>query len=101
MAGAKGHCKDINVQRHIVLLKHYQKHYIFGLLRGNTPIIIVDCPHERMNLMLRLKGRLGQHFLSPGSFLNVKGSFSLVARYPWGLVNLSSHDFSFTFKSVI
>lgn len=34
------------------------KHYIFGLMRDNSPMIVIAILHERMHLIKRLKNRL-------------------------------------------
>lgn len=58
MAYEKGYFKDIDVSGRVVRIKHCQKHYIFALIRKNTPITVIAIFHERMDLMNKLKGRL-------------------------------------------
>ena len=58
MAKGKGHFKEIKVQKHKVRVKHCQKHYVFGLIRNNKPMLIIAIYHERMDLIKRLKKRL-------------------------------------------
>ncbi len=58
MAIGKGFLRKIDVQGRKVLIKHCQKHYIFGLVRDGSPLLVIALFHERMDLMARLKGRL-------------------------------------------
>lgn len=58
MAKGEGHYRDKILSRYIVRVKHCQKHYIFGLMRDNTPMLVIAIFHERMDLMRRLKDRL-------------------------------------------
>ena len=59
MARGEGYFKEIDVKGRIIRVKHCGKHYIFGLVRENRPLIVIAFLHERMNLMARLKRRLG------------------------------------------
>jgi plasmid stabilization system protein ParE len=58
MAKSEGHYKDIDVDGHIIRVKHCQKHYLFALLKENEPMLVLAIFHERMDLMKRLKKRL-------------------------------------------
>ncbi len=58
MAKGEGVYKDEKVLRYTVRIKHCQKHYIFGVIRDNAPMIIIAIFHEKMELMKRLKKRL-------------------------------------------
>ena len=58
IAKNSGYYKDIKVKGRTVRVKHCQKHYIFGLLRESSPMIIIAFFHERMEIMTRLKDRL-------------------------------------------
>lgn len=58
MAQETGYFKDIDVSGRIVRIKHCQKHYIFALIRKNSPMMVIAIFHERMDLMTRLKDRL-------------------------------------------
>jgi len=53
-----GQFKVIDVSGYQVIIKHCQKHYIFGLVRNNEPLLIIAILHEQMDLMQRLKSRL-------------------------------------------
>ena len=59
LANAKGQFKTIEVSAHKVLIKRCQKHYIFALDEPNRPLLIIAILHERMDLIQRLKNRLG------------------------------------------
>ena len=59
MAKDKGYFKDIKIKKRTVRIMHCQKHYIFGLVRNEAPLMIIALFHERMDLMVRLKKRLG------------------------------------------
>ena len=37
---------------------HCQHHYIFGILRENSPMLIVAILHERMDMIKQLENRL-------------------------------------------
>lgn len=39
-------------------MKKSGKHYIFGLMQDNAPMIVVAFLHERMEILQRLKNRL-------------------------------------------
>ena len=58
-----GHKKEIDVSGHQVILKHCQKHYIFGLQRNDKPLLIIAILHEQMDLMQRLKNRLNKSII--------------------------------------
>ena len=58
MAKNKVHFKDLTIENHTIRVKHCQRHYIFGLLLDDQPMIIITFLHEKMDLMKRLKGRL-------------------------------------------
>ncbi len=50
--------KEFSINKHRVQVIHCQKHYIFGLLRKELPVLIIAIFHERMDLMRRLQKRL-------------------------------------------
>lgn len=50
--------KEFNIKKHEMQVIHCQKHYIFGLIRGGLPVLIIAIFHERMDLMRRLQKRL-------------------------------------------
>ncbi len=58
MTKGEGHYKDIKIQAHTVRVKHCQKHYIFGLMQSDEPMLVLAIFHERMELMKQLKKRL-------------------------------------------
>lgn len=58
MAEGSGYFRDNKVKNRTIRIKHCQKHYIFGLVRKNSPIMIIAIFHEQMDLMDRLKNRL-------------------------------------------
>jgi plasmid stabilization system protein ParE len=58
MSMSMGHYKDAKIEGYIIRIKHCQNHYIFGLVRKNTPLMVIAFFHERMDLMSRLKNRL-------------------------------------------
>ncbi|MCG8640636.1 MAG: type II toxin-antitoxin system RelE/ParE family toxin [Desulfobacterales bacterium] len=58
MAKHEGHFKETEVKGRTIRIKHCRKHYIFGLVRDNGPLMIIALFHERMDLMTRLKNRL-------------------------------------------
>ena len=58
LAASKGYFKEVKIKGRIVLIKHCQKHYIFGLVRRSKPLMIIAFLHERMDLITRLKRRL-------------------------------------------
>ena len=59
LANKKGAFKKLDVSDNEILIKHCQKHYIFALNEPNRPLLIIAIFHERMDLMQRLKNRLG------------------------------------------
>lgn len=59
LANKKGQLKTIEVSEYEVLIKRCQKHYIFALNEPNQPLLIIAIFHERMDLIQRLKNRLG------------------------------------------
>lgn len=59
MANGKGYFKDTKIKGRSIRIKHCQKHYIFSLVPKDAPIIVIAFFHERMDLMTRLKKRLG------------------------------------------
>lgn len=59
MAKGEGYFKEIKVKKRTVRIMHCQKHYIFGLVRDKAPLMIIALFHEKMDLMTRLKKRLG------------------------------------------
>lgn len=58
LAQKQGHFQEIDVNGKIVLVKHCQHHYIFGLVRDDLPMLVIAVFHERMDLMKRLRNRL-------------------------------------------
>lgn len=58
LAQDRGYYKEIKVKSHMVKVKHCQKHYIFGLVRKNRPLMIIALLHERMDMIARLANRL-------------------------------------------
>ena len=58
MSQSKGHYRDTKIQGRTVRIKHCQKHYIFGLMRKDAPMMVIALFHERMDLMTRLKNKL-------------------------------------------
>lgn len=57
-AQGKGSYKDRQIGAHKIRIKHCQKHYIFSLIRTDSPILVLAIFHEKMDLMTRLKNRL-------------------------------------------
>jgi len=58
MAKGEGSYRNLKVDTYLVRVKHCQKHYIFGLVESEQPILILALFHESMDLMNRLKTRL-------------------------------------------
>lgn len=58
MSQGEGQFKDKKVLRRTVRIKHCQKHYIFGVIKPDVPMLVIAIFHERMELMKRLKKRL-------------------------------------------
>lgn len=52
-------CQEIKVGSKSLRYIHCQKHYLFALERANRPLLIIAILHERMDLVARLKSRLG------------------------------------------
>jgi plasmid stabilization system protein ParE len=50
--------KEIEVADHRILIKHCKKHYIFAL-KQQKRLLVIAILHEQMDLMQRLKDRLG------------------------------------------
>ena len=58
LADGYGHYKQYPDVHPLLRAKHCQKHYIFGVLRGNKPMLVIAIFHERMNLIEQVKHRL-------------------------------------------
>lgn len=58
LAAGFGHYKELKNIHPQLRVKKAQKHYIFGLMRGKNPMLILAIFHEQMDLMKRLKTRL-------------------------------------------
>lgn len=58
MASSYEHYRELPDVHPRLRMKHCQKHYIFGVMRENEPLLIIAILHERMQLMKRLKNRL-------------------------------------------
>lgn len=58
LALSEGHYKQLEDLYPSMRLKHCQHHYIFGVMRGTRPMLVVAIFHERMDLMEQLKNRL-------------------------------------------
>lgn len=58
LAKKQGTFRELEVKNTKVRVKHCQHHYIFGFDRVNQPFKVIAIFHERMDLMLRLRGRL-------------------------------------------
>ncbi|MDH5609844.1 MAG: type II toxin-antitoxin system RelE/ParE family toxin [Cyclobacteriaceae bacterium] len=54
MAKGSGYFKEIEVKGRTVRVKHCQKHYIFGWVRADKPLLVIALFHEHMDLMSRL-----------------------------------------------
>ena len=59
VALGQGVFKDMSALYPTLRMVHFEYHYIFCLPRGDAPSLIVAIFHERMDLMARLKERLG------------------------------------------
>ncbi len=58
MTKGEGYFKEIKIKKRTIRVIHCQKHYIFGLVREEAPLMIIALFHEKMDLMNRLKKRL-------------------------------------------
>jgi toxin ParE1/3/4 len=58
MASSYGHYRELLNIHPRLRMKHCQKHYIFGVMEENKPMVVVAIFHEKMQLMKRLKNRL-------------------------------------------
>lgn len=58
LAAGEGTFKDMSALHPALRMAHCEHHYIFCLPRRDAPALIVAIFHERMDLMLRLSGRL-------------------------------------------
>jgi plasmid stabilization system protein ParE len=59
LARAEGHYRDMSAvypELRVALVGH---HYVFCLPRADAPALVVAVLHERMDLITRLKARLG------------------------------------------
>lgn len=50
--------KDLGDIHPKLRVKKSGKHYIFGIIRNNAPMLVIAIYHERMKILQRLKGRL-------------------------------------------
>ena len=67
IALGQGTFKDMSALYPALRMAHCRHHYIFCLPRENAPPLIVAILHERMDLMVRLKERLGLWHKPPES----------------------------------
>jgi len=58
MAISKKYCKEIEISGDVIRILHCQKHYIFGLINNDNPMIVIAVYHERMDIMQRVRKRL-------------------------------------------
>jgi len=58
LASSHGHYKELLQIHPNLRMKHYQHHYIFGIIKENKPMLIIAILHERMKIVARLKKRL-------------------------------------------
>lgn len=58
LAVGEGAFKDLGTIHPSLRMAHCEHHYVFCLPRENAPALIVAILHERMDLMVRLAGRL-------------------------------------------
>ncbi|RKZ95876.1 MAG: type II toxin-antitoxin system RelE/ParE family toxin, partial [Gammaproteobacteria bacterium] len=54
MAENYGYYRELPDIHSRLRMKHCQKHYIFGVMRENEPMLVIAIFHERMQLMTRL-----------------------------------------------
>ncbi|NLS06868.1 type II toxin-antitoxin system RelE/ParE family toxin [Rhizobium sp. P32RR-XVIII] len=60
LAEGKAPFKDMSALYPALRMARCEHHYVFCLLRGDGPALIVAILHERMDLMKRLAGRLNE-----------------------------------------
>jgi len=58
LAAGQGTSKDLGALYPALRMAYCEHHYIFCLQREHAPPLIVAILHERMDLMMRLAGRL-------------------------------------------
>ena len=58
LAAGEGAFKDLSAIHPALRVARCEHHYVFCLPRENAPALIVVILHERMDLMVRLAGRL-------------------------------------------
>lgn len=58
LAVGEGAFKDMSTIHPSLRMAHCEHHYVFCLPREHAPALIVAILHERMDLMVRLAGRL-------------------------------------------
>jgi plasmid stabilization system protein ParE len=58
LAAGKSFSKNLNDLMAGLRIMHCQRHYIFGLERDGSPMLILAVLHERMDLITRLQERL-------------------------------------------
>ncbi|MEA9581286.1 type II toxin-antitoxin system RelE/ParE family toxin [Xanthomonas nasturtii] len=58
LAAGEGPFKDLSALYPALRMSHCMQHYVFCLPREHAPSLIVAILHERMDLMVRLAGRL-------------------------------------------
>lgn len=57
MLQTEGDYKELEIEGRILRVKHCQKHYIFGLVKPDSTLMIIAFFHERMDFIKRLKDR--------------------------------------------
>ncbi|MCC4614307.1 type II toxin-antitoxin system RelE/ParE family toxin [Xanthomonas campestris] len=58
LAAGEGTFKDLSTLYPALRMSHCMHHYVFCLPREHAPSLIVAILHERMDLIMRLAGRL-------------------------------------------
>lgn len=58
LAAGEGPCREMSEIHPRLRMTHCEHHYLFCLPRDDAPALIVAILHERMDLMVRLIGRL-------------------------------------------
>ena len=58
LAAGSCHYKKLESIHSQLRIKKAGKHYVFGLMRSNNPMLVLAIFHEQMDLMRRLEGRL-------------------------------------------
>ena len=59
LARGEGHYRDMSAVYPELRVAHVGHHYVFCLPRADAPALVVAVLHERMDIITRLKARLG------------------------------------------